>query len=167
MRIGVLTGPIDDGRSHYAGIWDVGTLGVTFDQEAVVHGVTGDGRASAIRVESLRIIAQDWRCPRSRLELRTQVIRGPWERAIVAWVGKPPGTPARAKLRRFDGPNLTDKLVIEDIDVNSDGIADLSLWSGRFHFILDENAEGYWKAVFVNVGGTWQLAAYDQLDECT
>jgi hypothetical protein len=168
MRIDVLTGPIHDPRNEdFKGIWDVGTLGVTFDQAAVLHGVTADGRSSTIRVQSMRVIAQDWLCPRSPLELQTQVVRGPWDRTIVAWVGQPPGTTSRAQVRRFDGPAATDKLVIEDIDVNSDAIPDLSIWSGRFRFILEEDAEGFWTAVFVNVRGAWQLAAYDQLDECT
>ena len=55
--------------------------------------------------------------------------------------------------------------MIDEIDLDGDGIADFSVWSGRYAPQI--SAEGYWSAVFANIGGEWKGLAYDQDDDCT
>ena len=71
---------------------------------------------------------------------------------------------AAVKTRQF-GDQGIDKLVIDEIDLDGDGIADFSVWSGRY--APQVSAEGYWSAVFANIGGEWKGLAYDQDDDCT
>jgi hypothetical protein len=171
FRARVLTGPTYNGNSDLIiGVWDAGKIGVTFDGEALIHGVTPRGRSVAVVVESLTIQLGNDYCGRSPLGIKTRSVKGSrLDSAIVAWVGKPPvDGKATVNVRRSDGQGEYDKLVIEDVDLDGDGVGDLSVWSGRFEYLVGgDGPEGHWKAVFANVVGTWKLVGYDQSDDCT
>jgi hypothetical protein len=153
-----------------SGAWDAGTIGVTFDKEALIHGVTARGRSVAVRVDALTIQLEDESCPRTPLGFRTRLVKGPrLASALLAWVGKPPiDGQTTVAVRRFGGKGSAAKLVIEDLDLDGDGVADFSVWAGRYRYLIADNGtEGYWKAIFANVAGRWRLVGYDQDDECT
>jgi hypothetical protein len=158
---------IDTGLEMVVGVWDVGAIGVVFEGSPLLQGITRKGEPVALRVESLDIDFGDLRCIRGPLQMHTKKAdrSGPWKAAIATWVGKPAvADKAKVRTRQF-GDQAIDKLVIDEIDLDGDGSADLSVWSGRY--APQVSAEGYWSAVFANVGGAWKALAYDQDDDCT
>jgi len=158
---------IDTALEIVVGVWDVAAIGVVFEGGPLIQGITRKGEPVALRVESLDIDFGDLRCTRGPLKMHTKKAdrSGPWKAAIATWVGKPAvAGKAAVKTRQF-GDQGIDKLVIDEIDLDGDGIADFSVWSGRYAPQI--SAEGYWSAVFANIGGEWKGLAYDQDDDCT
>jgi hypothetical protein len=149
------------------GVWDLGRIGVTFGKEARLEAVTSSGRSVAVGVQSLTLQLGQDPCIRTLLGIRTQAIAGGrLTTATVGWVGKPAMEgKTHVRSQRHDGAGDYDKLIVEDIDLNGDAVPDFSVWAGRYEPVI--SAEGYWKAVFANVGGKWTLLAYDTDDDCT
>ena len=88
-----------------------------------------------------------------------------WRNAAIAWIGKPPAGTARIGTRQVNGKDQDEKLVIDTIDVDRDGIPDFSVWSGIEAAVA--STETFWKAVFGNVAGRWVLLAFAQEADCT
>ena len=149
------------------GVWDLGSIGVTFDKDARLEAVTSNGRSVAVGVRSLMLQLGDEPCVRTPLGITTQAIAdGRLTAATVGWVGKPAmAGKTRVRSQRHDGAGEYDKLIVEDIDLDADAVPDFSVWAGRYK--PEMGGEGYWKAVFGNVGGKWTLLAYDTDDDCT
>jgi hypothetical protein len=160
-----------------AGLWDVGAIEVSFYGDALVHGITSAGEVGSVAVQSMIYDFEPERCVRSSLRIDTRPASGEigssdrlvawaWRSAIASWVGKPP-VPGKAsvKTRKLAGKTAYDALVIYDVDLDGDGVTDLSSWAGRYE--PQVGAEGYWNAIFGNVEGEWVRLAYDADDDCT
>ncbi len=156
------------GFAHFGaiGVWDIRALAVTFGKEVTVHGITGRGMPTALRITSLVAPVGQQPCSGSNIDMKARPVNGRWRSAIVAWVGKPaPQGKAIVTMRQAGGAGKYDKLVIETIDLDADGVADFSLWAGVMEPVVEPDI--YWKAVFGNVDGKWVLLAFNQEADCT
>ena len=147
------------------GVWDVSGVGVTFDKEITINGVTGTGARTSLALTSFAIGVGDYGCGGSGLTLGAHRASPGWTSAIVAWAGKAAPGKAAVASRRVGGNGKYDKLVIETVDLDLDGVPDFSLWAGLAPPQIE--TETFWKAVFVNVGGKWELLAFSQEADCT
>ena len=100
-----------------------------------------------------------------RNTINAKGINAGWRGAILAWVGKAPSGVATMSMRQINGSTQYEKLVIDTIDVDRDGVPDFSVWSGMEEAVA--STDTFWKAVFVNVGGKWLLLGFGQEADCT
>ena len=146
------------------GVWDISVVAVTFDNEVTVYGITGRGSPATLTIKSLVVQVGQQACTGSALGIKARPLN--WRAAVVAWVGKPaPQGKASITTRRAGGAGVYEKLVIESIDLDSDGVPDFSIWGGVMPPVVD--VETYWKAVFGNVDGKWVQLAFNQEADCT
>jgi hypothetical protein len=160
--------------SHYSssseqnrGLWDIGTIRATLNEPAAVHAVTMSGKMLTVALNTLSVDLGGSECfaPALTLEPRKTGNSADSGQAIVSWAGKAPKqSTVSVSTRRSDGRSPEDKLVIDDIDLDGDGIPDLSRWRG--HFVPSAVSEGLWTAILANLGGEWILVDYDQSDDC-
>jgi hypothetical protein len=154
------------------GVWDVGSLRVNFRGGALLHGVTKRGEPSAEAVDGVEIpMGTSTSCAASPMDLKAHPVPGyarPAD-AIVRWAGKPmPGgdaARAQVKSRQIGGKSQYNLVLMHEIDLNGDGIADFVVWQGRYE--PQVSAEGIWNAVFANIDGQWMLLSYDEDADCT
>jgi len=163
MRIRT-AGPIGFGTGGSPnGSWDVASVEARFDQEALVHGLTRDGRSTGYRVRSVMAPIGERNCTdRSGSIIGTRVTPD-WDSSIVAWIGKPaPGTAMVTS--RQTGSGVT-KRVTETVDFDRDGVPDFFISAGSDIGISDLPVP--WKIVFVNVEGKWRIGSYRSAPDCT
>ena len=67
--------------------------------------------------------------------------------------------------RTLGGRGQYQKRLVETVDLDGDGVADFSLWSGLDQAVA--STDTFWKAVYANLGGTWRLVVYRQEEDCT
>ena len=158
-------GPAKMGTHGVYGVWDVGTIGVTFAKPVRIHGLAANGAATGADIASLRA---DFTTNCGEKGLNTINVKGiglGWRGAMLAWVGKAPSGTANVSTRQINGATQYEKLVIDTIDVDRDGVLDFSVWSGLEEAVA--STDTFWKAVFVNAGGKWELLAFAQEADCT
>jgi hypothetical protein len=164
FRVKVL-GPAKPGTHGIYGVYDVGQIGITFAQPVRIHGLAASGAATGADITSLRA---DFTTNCGEKGLNTISVTGidsGWRGAVVAWLGKaPPGT-ANMSTRQISGADQYEKLVIDTIDIDRDGVSDFSVWSGIAEAVA--SIDTFWKAVFGNVNGQWVLLAFAQEADCT
>lgn len=162
-RVSVL-GPPERGTHGVYGVWDVGLVGITFAKPVRLQGLTAAGRPTGADIASMRADFTT-NCGERGLTVNAKGINAGWGGAIIAWIGKqPPGT-ASIATRQINGKDQYEKLVIDTIDVDRDGVPDFSVWSGLEAAVA--STDTFWKAVFGNVSGKWQLLAFAQEADCT
>jgi hypothetical protein len=156
------------------GIWDVGGLRITFDKNVTLHGVTAQGKPTALDIREINLsIGYDSACSysHSQVEIRSTPVSGyaPSASALINWAGKPipGGATARAQIksRRFGGEGPTDLVITHEIDLDHDGVVDFLIWQGRYQ--AQVSAEGLWEAIFANIDGQWRLLGYNEDADCT
>jgi hypothetical protein len=161
------------------GVWDVGGLHITFDGNAILHGVTERGEPTARNVREIGLeIGLEMGYDDGRLcyrgtgfAMESKPVAGyaPSASAILRWVGKPMPGGARAratvKTQRLAGESEYDKVIAHEIDLNRDGVADFLVWQGRYR--PQVTAEGLWEAIFANIDGQWRMVSYIEDSDCT
>lgn len=147
--------------------WDVGEITAKFDKPVRLQGITRRGRPTALDIQSVGMSFNLGGCYGSNLQINSDTVSGmpPWQDTLVAWVGKPATGKAKVKTRRLKGKGQYDALEIDDIDLDGDGIADFSVWNGRYE--PQVSAEGLWQAIYVNIAGQWLLLSFEQDADCT
>lgn len=77
-----------------------------------------------------------------------------------------PAVPGAAvvQTRQHTSDTPYDMLVVHDINLDGDGVVDLSVWNGRYLSKL--NVDGFWQAVFANIGSHCRLLVQDHDDFC-
>jgi hypothetical protein len=164
---------VDHAMNVILGIWDVGGLRVTFNDDALLYGITANGEPTATNLKAVRLCMGDNLDENSSSCDNHYTSEDPSEwinknsvagyasatPALVHWAGKPMpgGATARAqiKTRSFPGMNENDTITLNEIDLNRDGVADLLILQGYADPI--ETGIGRWEAVFANIDGQWQL----------
>jgi hypothetical protein len=155
------------------GVWDVGGLHITFDGDAILHGVTERGEPTARNVREIGLGMSDGSpCPGGAsvaMESKPVVGYAPSASAILRWAGKPMPGGARAratvKTQQQAGESEYDKVILHEIDLNRDGVADFLVWQGRYR--PQVSAEGLWESIFANIDGQWQWLTYIEDPDCT
>jgi hypothetical protein len=147
------------------GVWDISEVRVTFDKEVTINGIAASGTPVSVRFSSLLTPVGNDSCSGSSFDIEPSKPGPGWRSAIVAWVGKAAPGKAAVVSRRVGGNGKYDKLVIETVDLDGDGVPDFSLWAGLEPPGIE--TETFWKAVFGNVGGKWELLAFSQEADCT
>jgi hypothetical protein len=164
LRMKVL-GPAKMGPHGELGVYDVGSIGITFAQPVRVNGIASNGAPTGADITSLRADFTT-RCGEPGLNtINSKGINAGWRGAIVAWVGKAPEGIASMGTRQINGKDAYEKLVIDSVDIDRDGVPDLSIWSGLEPELASR--ETFWEAVFANIGGKWVLIAFAQQADCT
>ena len=164
LRVKVL-GPAQPGTHGIYGVYDVGSIAISFAQPARIHGLAANGSATGADITSLRADFTT-NCGEPGLNtINAKGINAGWRGAILAWVGKAPSGVATMSMRQINGSTQYEKLVIDTIDVDRDGVPDFSVWSGMEEAVA--STDTFWKAVFVNVGGKWLLLGFGQEADCT
>ena len=151
------------------GVWDVGSVTVTFDRPARLNGITRYALPTGVDVKALTFDFGEYSaCVGGSMEVQLRLLAkvAPWEDTLLVWVGKPAlAGKATVQSRKWRGTDEYDKFTVDDIDLDGDRVADFSVWNGRYE--PQASAEGVWQAVFANVSGQWRLLAYDEDDDCT
>ena len=151
------------------GVWDVGSVTITFDKPARLNGITRYAQPTGAEVKALVFGFGDHSsCMRGTMEVKLRPLNkvAPWADTLLVWVGKPAlAGKATVQRRKWRGSDEYDKFTVDDIDLDGDRVADFSVWNGRYRPVV--SAEGLWQAVFANVAGQWRLLAYDADDDCT
>jgi hypothetical protein len=156
------------------GVWDVGGLHITFDGDAILHGVTERGEPTARNVREIGLgMGYDSSCSyhgtSAAMESKPVAGYAPSASAILRWAGKPMPGGARAraavKTQQWAGKSEYDKVIAHEIDLNRDGVADFLVWQGRYR--PQVTAEGLWEAIFANIDGQWQWLSYIEDPDCT
>jgi hypothetical protein len=147
--------------------WDVGEITAKFDKPLRLQGITRRGRPTALEIRAIGMSFNLGGCYGTNLTIDSKSASGtlPWQDSLATWVGKPASGKSKVKTRQFKGKGQYDALTIDDIDIDGDGIADFSVWNGRYE--PQVSADGYWQAIYVNIGGQWQLVSYEQDADCT
>lgn len=176
--------PIDDAGWHFrkvvgamdeiTGIWDVGGLDVTFDQQSMLNGVTANGAPKLQMVKKVGLhIGYDSPCSYSptSVNIQSYPVQGafPPDKALVTWAGKamPNGTSAQAEVKShlFRGKDEYETVRTYELDLDSDAIPDFMVWQGRY--VPQLSAEGLWETVLGNINGEWRLLTYSEDADCT
>jgi hypothetical protein len=158
------------------GVWDVGGLRITFDGDALLHGVTASGEPTARNLKSIILCAgynhaENNACGHAENSEKideTSVAGYSTSPALVQWVGKPmPGgasAKARIKTRKLSLPNANegDAATVHEIDLNRDGVADLLVLRNNAN---PEIGEFQWESIFANIGGQWRLLFQTEAEE--
>lgn len=164
LRMKVL-GPATMGTHGVLGVWDIGSIGITFDTPVRVNGLASNGAATGADITAFRADFTT-RCGEPGLNtISAKGINAGWRGAILAWIGKPPEGTASIGTRQINGATKYEKLVIDTIDIDRDGIPDFSVWSGLEEAVA--STDTFWKAVYVNVAGKWEFLAFAQEADCT
>jgi len=164
IRMKVL-GPARLGPHGVSGVWDVGTAGITFAKPVRINGLAANGTATGADITSLRADFAT-NCGEPGLNtIGAKSITAGWRGAILAWIGKTPDGTASMSTRQLTGKDRYEKLVIDTIDVDRDSVPDFSIWSGLEQAVA--STDTFWKAVFVNIAGKWELLAFAQEADCT
>lgn len=155
-----------------SGAWDVSQVNVTFDKLPKLQGITRKGEPTEAGVEAVTMAVgkQGSSCGGSGISVKVREIsakdKAPWSSALMSWVGSPAvAGKSTVRTRKFKGANEWEALVIDDIDLDGDGIPDYSVWNGRYQPQI--SAQGIWQAVFANVSGNWVVVSYNQDADCT
>ena len=164
LRMTVL-GPSRMGTHGMYGVYDVGLIGITFAKPVRIQGLTAAGAPTGADIASMRADFTT-NCGEPGLDtINVKSINAGWRGAILAWIGKPPVGTARIGTRQINGKDQYEKLVIEMIDIDRDGVLDFWVFSGLEAAVA--STDTFWKAVYGNVGGKWVLLAFAQEADCT
>jgi len=166
MRLRVAA-PMSFGSNGPLGAWDVGAMEARFERDALVHGVGSAGQATGYNVRSVKAPVGWQPCTSNDGSVIGTRVNANWASATVAWIGRSAPGAASLTTRESGGSRTHDKLVNELIDLDRDGVPDFSTWSGIDKSDIVDDVDRPWKAVFVNVEGTWTLAAYRAAPDCT
>jgi hypothetical protein len=166
MRVRVVE-PMFFGSNGPYGAWDAGVVEARFEQDARVHGVATDGQLTGYNVRSMKAPVGLQPCAsRGGSVIGTRA--GPaWVSSTVGWVGQAAQEKAIVATRQSGGAGVHQKLVNETIDLDRDGVPDFATWAGIDESEIVPEVDIPWKAVFVNVGGTWTLGSYRAEPDCT
>lgn len=160
---------VDTARDIIVGVWDAGSVTITFDKPARLNGITRYAQPTGAEVKALTFDLGDHSaCVGGMMEVKLHPLNkvAPWEDTLLVWVGKPAlAGKATVQRRKWRGSGEYDKFTVDDIDLDGDRVADFSVWNGRYKPLA--GAEGLWQAVFANVAGQWRLLAYNEDDDCT
>jgi hypothetical protein len=162
MRIRT-AGPIEFGNDGPNGSWDVASVEARFDQAALIHGLTRDGRSTGYRVRSVMTPIGGRNCTDRRGSVIGTRVTPDWDSSIVAWIGKP--APGDAVVTSRDTRRAATKLVTETVDFDRDNVPDFLIFAGTEPGIEDIPIP--WKVVYVNAGGKWLLGSYREAPDCT
>ena len=137
-----------------------------FSQPVHINAVTAAGTPTAYDLDSFVTHLGKRQCGEGpALSLQGRPAPG-WNSAIVAWIGgSAPARKATVTRRTLGGQAQYEKRLVETVDLDGDGVADFSLWSGLDQAVA--STDTFWKAVYANLGGTWRLVAYRQEEDCT
>lgn len=163
LRMRVLA-PAKMGRDGVVGVWDVGSVGITFARPARLQALTIDGAPTGADVVSMRADFTT-HCGERGLSVNAKGINARWRDAAIAWIGRAPTGTASVGTRQINGKDQYEKLVIDTMDVDRDGIQDFSVWSGMEEAVA--STDTFWKAIFGNVKGAWVWLAFAQEADCT
>ena len=164
LRMSVL-GPPRMGPHGVKGFYDVGIIGITFAKPVRIQGLTAAGAPTGADIASMRADFTT-NCGEPGLNtIDVKSINPGWRGAILAWIGKPPVGIATIGTRQITGKDQYEKLVIDTIDVDRDGVLDFWVFSGLEAAVA--STDSFWKAVYGNVGGKWVLLAFAQQADCT
>ena len=163
LRMRVL-GPAKMGTHGVLGVWDVGSIGITFARPVRLQALTIDGAPTGADVVSMRADFTT-NCGERGLSVNAKGINARWRDAAIAWIGRTPTGTATVGTRQVNGKDQYEKLVIDTIDVDRDGTPDFSVWSGMEAAVA--STDTFWKAIFGNVNGAWVLLAFAQEADCT
>ena len=153
-------------RTHGVyGVWDVGSIGITFARPVRIHGLAADGSPTGADISSMRADFTTYCGDKALSAINARSINAGWRGAVVAWVGKAPVGVASMSTRQINGATQYDKLVIDTIDIDRDGVPDFSIWSGMQEAVA--STDTFWRAVFGNIGGEWVLLGFAQEADCT
>ncbi|MDP5238513.1 hypothetical protein Q9Q94_03180 [Uliginosibacterium sp. 31-16] len=162
---------VDTGLEAVLGHWDVAALALEFYTPALFQGITAQARPVTARVQKMSFGFEYFACRGWSTELpgsafvRTEPGSPLVKQAIVRWIGKPATDKARILTRKSSGKDMYALLYVDDIDLDGDGVADLSNWRGRYE--PQVSAEGIWNAVYANIDGKWYLLSADEDEDCT
>jgi hypothetical protein len=147
------------------GMWDISVVDVAFDRPVMVHAITARGTVTGVRISSLAAPVGDYGCAGASKQMEARPLNTAWRSAAVAWVGKAPERQASIASRQLGGRGKYDKLVIDAIDLDSDGAADFLVYSGIAPPVVQ--TETFWKAVIGNIAGRWVPLGFSQESDCT
>lgn len=166
LRVRVL-GPPKMGPHGMNGFYDVGIIGITFAKPVRIQGLTADGAPTGADIASMRADFTTL-CGERRLAVDAKGINAGWRNAVLAWIGKPPAGTAKIETRQINGKDQYEKLVIDTVDVDRDGVLDFWVYSGLEAAVASTPTfDLFWEAVFGNVAGKWVLLAFAQEADCT
>ena len=187
-RLRILGGPKwvhfrhDDPR--VAGFWDMGSFELTLEKPVFEYVIGRQGLAAAARwdnaTEKHSIDADEGCSEGMSLAMRaTAPVPGyPKVKDPLLWIVTPDPLPyKKVSIKRSAKrlpPPATDKpdwqeyslelIVIHEIDLDNDGIADLSVWEGMSPRFGSEVAT---RLVLANIAGEWHLIEANSYTECT
>lgn len=163
------------------GFWDVGAVEVTLQKPVVLHVIAEDGLVSAAIRGRVKVtpngeyagcrdaifstIPEDAK-PIAGYPVVTDNLLGFYlPKALDVRKAKITKRAVTVKLKDGMGELVTEKALLRDIDINSDGIPDFSVWRGPTVGAVAPLI--FWKAIFMNVAGTWEQVFFDSEADCT
>jgi hypothetical protein len=159
-------GPTGSAHIGILGLWDVGSIGVAFDAPVRLNGTTARGARTALGITSIELPLGNQLCTGTAMSVRGRDAYTSWRNAIVVWVGKDPlPAPAAVAVEEFSGKTRFEKLTVQQIDLDRDGVPDFRIYAGVEP--PQASTETYWKAVFANLNGAWRLVGFSQERDCT
>jgi hypothetical protein len=159
--------PMEIGRDGPSGAWDVDSVDARFEREAVVNGVTREGRPTGYKVQSVMAPIGYQPCSGSAGRVIGSRVNPGWSSAIIAWIGRSVPANAIVVSRVIGGTAVHSKLVVETVDLDRDGVPEFSIWGGIDKSDIVDEVDIPWKVVFVNRGGRWVLGDYRSEPDCT
>lgn len=187
-RLRVLGGPKWVNFRHenprVAGYWDMGSFELTLDKPVFEYVIGRQGLAAAARwdkaTEQHAIDAEEGCSEGMNFGMRaTDPVPGyPKVKDPLVWIFTPEPLPyKKVSIKRSAKripPSTSGKpewqehtlelIVIHEIDIDNDGIADLSVWEGMAPRFGSEVAT---RMVLANIAGEWHLIEADSYSECT
>ncbi|GHU31914.1 hypothetical protein FACS189497_13130 [Betaproteobacteria bacterium] len=148
------------------GVWDVGSFRVSFNGDALLHGINANGEPTARNLKTIMFCIgylhdsqKNTMCNTRDKHSGSLVDTENWASvagyateapALVRWAGKPMsgGAAARAqiKTRNLSGTSGNVALTVHEIDLNRDGVADF--------WVLQEKTDRP-DTIFANIDGQW------------
>lgn len=134
--------------------WDVGEITAKFDKPVRLQGITRRGRPTALDIQLVGMSFNPGGCYGLNLQINSETVR-----AMPHLAGHAGRLGRQAGDRQGQGKK-PDALEIDDIGLDGDGIADFSVWNGRYEPQI--SAEDLWQAIYVNIASQWLLLSFEQ-----
>ncbi len=176
MQVRVLRGPVYSGGNLEHGVdgfWDVGAVRTQLAQPVYLHAVSAKGLLGAYSRDSEQLEVGgrfgeqecSWGFPNYAAEAKAIPGYTKVTNPIASfYVPRPlPARNVKVTSRALPVGPRDVRWVLREVDLDSDGSADLVVWSeqgGQAEY------SHHVRAYFVNLDGTWWLAGYDQESKC-
>lgn len=170
---------------YITGFWDIAETEVAWEHPPIRHVLSGNGLLAASLIPGA-IVGDHFDDPDSGCGVKSHLWTAKGETPLAGT----PSVPAESAILTFflarplaarqvqvdtrllrvkqtnsQGGQVVNKVVMQDIDLDGDGVPDVAVWTGQVPGGISPFLN--WEKVFLNINGVWTLESEWTEDDCT